>query len=265
MCNIRLLKPDEIDVRAQQVTKEGAILLLYKNSRTDMAILDETFGMFGWQREHSFKDGKNYCKVSIWDEGKKQWVSKEDIGTESNTEAEKGEASDAFKRACFNIGIGRELYTAPFIWVPLNSDELYSNSKTQKWQLKANVHFQVGEIEYDADRNISSLRIIDQNANIRFEYPRNRRIYAPAVATDPVSEAPIATPQPKRPLLMEYLANDEQCRQVMQWVYNAHSLASDPLKFDACKWIAERREVGPQELAIFREKYAAYYLQKTKK
>ena len=111
MCEIRLLEPSDIEVRAQQVNAKGAVLLLYKNARVDMAILDEKFGMLGWQREHFFKDGKNYCRVSIWDDQNKQWVTKEDIGTESNTEKEKGEASDAFKRACVNIGIGRELYT----------------------------------------------------------------------------------------------------------------------------------------------------------
>jgi len=111
----RNLKADEIDVRIQSVKQNGVVLLLYKDARCDMNILDETVGEMNWQRKH-LRDNQN-CIVSIWDEDKKLWVEKEDIGTESNTEKEKGLASDSFKRACFNWGIGRELYTAPFIWV----------------------------------------------------------------------------------------------------------------------------------------------------
>lgn len=112
----RDLRADEIDVRISTVKEnEGMSLLLYKDARCDMNVLDETVGAFNWQRSHS-RDNAN-CTVSIWDEEKKAWISKEDTGTESNTEAEKGLASDSFKRACFNWGIGRELYTAPFIWL----------------------------------------------------------------------------------------------------------------------------------------------------
>jgi hypothetical protein len=115
MC--RDLRADEIDVRVQSQKQSGLILLLYKNARVDMDILDETFGKFGWQRKHEFKDGKLYCTVSVWDSEKQMWISREDVGTESNTEAEKGQASDSFKRANVNFGIGRELYTAPFIFI----------------------------------------------------------------------------------------------------------------------------------------------------
>lgn len=115
MKEIRLLKPDDVEVRIQSVNKGGARLLLYKNARVDMNILDETFGPMNWQRHHS-RDNQN-CTVSVWDEEKREWVSKEDTGTESFTEKEKGLASDSFKRACFNWGVGRELYTAPDIFV----------------------------------------------------------------------------------------------------------------------------------------------------
>ena len=111
----RDLTAEEIDCRIATVKEDGITLLLYKDARCDMNILDETVGAFNWQRSH-IRDNAN-CIVSIWDEEKKQWISKEDVGTESNTEAEKGLASDSFKRACFNWGIGRELYTAPFIWI----------------------------------------------------------------------------------------------------------------------------------------------------
>lgn len=111
----RDLRADEIEVRVAQAKENGVSLLLYKDARCDQNILDETVGAMNWQRHHS-RDNAN-CTVSLWDKEKQMWVSKEDTGTESNTEAEKGLASDSFKRACFNWGIGRELYTAPFIWI----------------------------------------------------------------------------------------------------------------------------------------------------
>lgn len=111
----RDLRAEEIECRVAQAKPNGVSLLLYKDARCDQSILDETVGPMNWQRHHS-RDNAN-CIVSIWDEQKKQWIEKEDTGTESNTEAQKGLASDSFKRACFNWGIGRELYTAPFIWI----------------------------------------------------------------------------------------------------------------------------------------------------
>ena len=111
----RDLKADEIDCRIAQVKENGLSLLLYKDARVDMDILDETVGNMNWQRSHS-RDNAN-CTISIWDKEKGQWIDKEDTGTESFSEKEKGLASDSFKRAGFNWGIGRELYTAPFIWI----------------------------------------------------------------------------------------------------------------------------------------------------
>ena len=131
MCMFRDLRADEIECRVAQAKQTGVSLLLYKDARCDQTILDETVGEFGWMRSHT-RDNAN-CVVSLWDEKKQQWISKEDTGTESNTEKEKGLASDSFKRACFNWGIGRELYTAPFIWIkPEDCTALASNG--QKWQ-----------------------------------------------------------------------------------------------------------------------------------
>lgn len=111
----RPLKADEIECRVGTITENGLSLLLYKDARVDQRMLDETVGPYNWQRSHSRENAN--CTVSIWDAEKQQWISKEDTGTESNTEKEKGLASDSFKRACFNFGIGRELYSAPFIWI----------------------------------------------------------------------------------------------------------------------------------------------------
>lgn len=123
----RDLKPDEIDVRIATVRENGVTLLLYKDARVDQNILDETFTPFGWQREHKELKGNIYCGIAIYDKEAKQWVTKWDCGKESFTEAEKGEASDSFKRAGFNWGIGRELYTSPFIWIPADKCNIKDN------------------------------------------------------------------------------------------------------------------------------------------
>ena len=128
----RDLREDEIECRVNTVSENGCSLLLYKDARCDMKILDETVKPTNWQRNHVLINGNLFCNVSIYDENKKEWITKQDVGTESYTEKEKGQASDSFKRACFNWGIGRELYTAPFIWIPkdkVNLKEKTSNGK----------------------------------------------------------------------------------------------------------------------------------------
>ena len=170
MDEIRLLTKDDIDVRVAQTTNyEGKVkvsLLLYKDARVDMKILDELYTPMGWKRTHRLIGDRLYCLVEVWDKEKKEWVGKEDVGTESNTEAEKGQASDSFKRACFNWGIGRELYTAPKITVELNEKE-YTRDNNSKIRVYAT--FSVKSIGYDEKtRTISSLEIQDRFGNIRF-------------------------------------------------------------------------------------------------
>lgn len=119
MIKFRSLRADDIEVRIKSVKPTGVFLLLYKNARVDMNILDETVGAENWQREHYECKGNLFCKVGIntnyGTDKPDKWVWKSDCGTESNSDAQKGEASDSFKRACFNWGIGRELYTSPLI------------------------------------------------------------------------------------------------------------------------------------------------------
>lgn len=115
MCKFRDLRADEIDIRVGTVNEKGVTLLLYKDARVDMDILDETVGSGNWQRTHEVINGNLFCNVGIKLDG--EWIYKQDVGVESYTEKEKGQASDSFKRACVNWGIGRELYTAPFIWI----------------------------------------------------------------------------------------------------------------------------------------------------
>ena len=117
MKEFRLLKAEEISCRVNQINEKGLTLLLYKDARVDMDILDETVGSMNWQREHKELKGNIYCGVSIYNDKINQWVTKWDSGKESNTEAEKGESSDSFKRACTNWGsIINQKKERVFVW-----------------------------------------------------------------------------------------------------------------------------------------------------
>lgn len=157
--NIRLLKPNEIECRVGMANEKGISLLLYKDARVDMKILDEAYGANNWKREHLMIGNNLYCIVSVWDEEKRQWISKMDVGSKSNTEQEKGEASDSFKRACVSIGIGRELYTAPFIWI--SRDKVNLKQKNDKYVTYDK--FKVSSILYNDEREITGLIILNQN------------------------------------------------------------------------------------------------------
>ena len=153
MKEFRLLEAREIQVREGQKNKAKTMkaLLLYKDARADMDRLDEEFPNNGWQRDHKDVHGVSYCGVGIWDDEKRCWVWRWDAGEKSQTSPEKGEASDAFKRACVNWGIGRELYTAPQMWVDANIN-CYD--------------LRVDYIEYDADRKIRSIIIVNKAGDI---------------------------------------------------------------------------------------------------
>jgi hypothetical protein len=133
------LQAHEIDFRVQSVTAGGgAIILAYKDARVDMNRLNKAFGIGGWQRKHELINGNLFCSVGIWNDVIQQWCWVQDVGTESNTEKEKGQASDSFKRACFNLGIGIELYDYPFIFINLRENEVDLKTKkvTNKFKLK---------------------------------------------------------------------------------------------------------------------------------
>ena len=160
MKKFRLLRADEIEARIQSVNekKNGCVVLLYKDARCDMNILDETFGCENWQRNHEVINDNLFCNVGI--KLNNEWIWKQDVGTESNTEKEKGQASDSFKRACFNWGIGRELYSSPFIWINLKSNEIVGG--------KCYTKFSVKEIGYNDKEEINHLVIVDGNGEVRF-------------------------------------------------------------------------------------------------
>ena len=155
MKEIPLLTKEDIECRIQSVNDKGAVLLLYKTARADMRILDEVFGAMNWQRQHEVVNGNLFCTISIYDPDKGQWVSKQDCGVPSNTQGEKGEASDAFKRAGFSWGIGRELYDSPFIWI---------SGKVGKYD-----RFHVTDIQYDREkRAFARLVIFDDKGKERY-------------------------------------------------------------------------------------------------
>jgi hypothetical protein len=226
----RTLKAEEIELRVGQIKKDGCSLLLYQDSRVAMTLLDEVVGTMNWCREHNFKDGKLYCKVGIWDDSKNQFVYKEDVGVESNTEAEKGQASDSFKRASVNWGIGRELYTAPFTWVKLNDGETYE--KNGRTQLSPSIKFSVKTIEYDSNRTISKLVIVDNKGIERFtfgvksvskpktEKPKKVEPVQPSVDVNvEVDPLPYIEPTPIESQLtreeLSLIANDKDLTEVM--------------------------------------------------
>lgn len=159
----RLLKSDEIEVRIQQTDNtKYATYLLYKDARTDKKILDEKYGDL-WMNSFQLINGKLFCTISVFNTQINQWISRSDVGVESNVEKEKGEASDAFKRAGFKWGIGTELYSAPNIKVQLTPDDIYNG--------KCCLKLKVAEIGYDDSNRINHLILTDNRNRVRYTYP----------------------------------------------------------------------------------------------
>ena len=169
----RTLRADEIECRIGSINSRGFTLLLYKDARCDMNILDETVGEFNWQRDHKEIKGVVYCGVGINGRGQSthdEWMWKWDAGSESYTEKEKGEASDSFKRACVNWGIGRELYTAPLIFIRAKTEP---QGKGYALSDKRDGYgYKVAQIEY-LDGKISKL-IITKDGEQKFYFEADR-------------------------------------------------------------------------------------------
>ena len=194
----RPLTKDEIDCRVATCKENGVSLLLYKDARVDQNILDETFGIFGWQRSHQLIDGNLYCTVSIRNPDTGEWVHKQDVGKESNAEKEKGQASDSFKRACFNLGIGRELYTAPFIWIP---KELVTIRKDDKGKNPTYERFSVRSITIEGGKIVQLEIQNDTRKCIAYTYgTKKQNSNAPAkneqaTVQNQQKQAPAKTPE----------------------------------------------------------------------
>lgn len=167
----RLLKADEIEVKVKQVKENGSVFLLYKTARTDMDLLDETVGPMNWQSNYKVVNDNLYAGIGIRDKSNDTWVWKEDCGIESRADGEgnekKGEASDAFKRAGFKWGIGRELYTSPFIWI--GSDVLPTMPAGNGYKLKGFPKLSVKKIAY-IDKKISLLELVDDKGRVVYTF-----------------------------------------------------------------------------------------------
>ena len=189
---VRLLKSDEIECRVSVISEKGLSLLLYKDARVDQKILDETFGMFGWKRSHQCIDGNLYCTVEIRDQETGEWIAKQDVGTTGYAEKEKSQASDSFKRACFNWGIGRELYSAPFIWIPASKVQL--QKKNDRYYCSENFH--VTGITYSESREITGLSITNDSGEIVFDWKLQNRS---AGRKEPDKKEPVRKTPEKEP------------------------------------------------------------------
>lgn len=161
---------DQIDFRIQSINKGGyAIILPYKDARVDMNRLNAAYGVGNWQRKHELINGNLFCAVGLWNKDIGQWCWVQDVGTESNTEKQKGQASDSFKRACFNLGIGIELYDYPLITVKLNQDEfkVENNKAKATWNLKLKEWVWFSQF---TDGVLSCLAAKDNNGKTRFNW-----------------------------------------------------------------------------------------------
>lgn len=174
MENLKLNTPleiHEIDFRVQSINKGGyATILAYKDARVDMKRLDDVYGVEYWQKKYELIDNHLFCSVGIWSKELLQWIWKQDVGTESNTEKEKGEASDAFKRACFNLGIGRELYDYPFIQVKLDDTEfeIKNDKAVPKFGFKLKEWKWLSQ--FDEKGKLTFLAVQDTNKKVRFTF-----------------------------------------------------------------------------------------------
>jgi len=226
MSDLKLNTPipiEEIDFRVQSINKGGyATILAYKDARVDMNRLDAVYGIEGWQKKYDLIDNHLFCSVGVYSDKLKQWVWKQDVGTESNTEKEKGEASDAFKRACFNLGIGRELYDYPLIQLKLNPDEfeVKGDKVVPTWNFKLKEW--VWQSEF-LDGKLTKLVCIDNKKATRFIYPSNTKQETPP------------SPKATEPIKM---MTEEQKNKIIEFMSMTSYFSADKIK-TTLEWIAK--------------------------
>jgi hypothetical protein len=95
-------------------------MLAYVDARYVMDKLDESVGKDNWSDSYSIIGKVMFCSIEVkWPDG--SITTKSDCGMESEVDAEKGQASDAFKRAAVKYGIGRDLYSMKNYWADLDA------------------------------------------------------------------------------------------------------------------------------------------------
>ena len=212
---------ESIDFRIQSINNgKYATILAYKDARVDMNVLDNVLGCQNWKREHY--DNNTRCKVSVYNEEIMEWVGKEDVGTQSMTEKEKGLASDSFKRACFNWGIGRELYDYPVISIRLKDDEIQETGNARP-KYKASFNLKLKDWVWTSiflEGQITALKCVDDKGNERFKWLIGNK---PPV--EPVPKKEKVTKVSKEYSLGAGISDLNQCRTLedIKKVWTAHN------------------------------------------
>jgi hypothetical protein len=195
--NFPLLSADQIEVKVKQVTSKGAVLLLYKTARTDMELLDAVVGPMHWAVDYREIKGNLYCGIGITDDGE-HWVWKWDCGIESRADGDgnekKGEASDAFKRAGFKWGVGRELYSSPFTFAKVKTVQNGS-----RWELEDKfARFDVKDIGYSG-RVVSRLVITDNHGQVVYSFGKGAMPVGSTEAAEEVGKAKLERMNAQQP------------------------------------------------------------------
>lgn len=255
---IPLLQKDDIEVRIQQSCKGNkALALLYKTSRTDMRILDEVFGIYGWKDEYKEIKGNLYCGLSVYDETKKEWITKWDCGIESQQDdgnEKKAEATDGLKRAGFKLGIGRELYSAPMIFIDAETEVVGQNQRGKdKYGLKNPFEkYSVSHITYSDKREIASLEIVDSKDKVVYSFNCGRKPTNSPTSTDSNKPKNISPKEEKTVTTQNMQPNDMTLEQAKKVCFSSGNQANVPfgnLRDDQLKWIVEKSKGKYQQAA----------------
>lgn len=235
MLKFRPLTADDVEVRISTVKKNGVQLLLYKDARVDQNVLDESVGVENWQKKYEMIGGNLFCSVGILVDrgaGIKEWIWKQDVGVESYAEKEKGQASDAFKRACFCLGIGRELYTAPFIWISADKVEIKDAGKDT---YKCYERFAVRSMTV-SDGRITALSVINSKGIEVFNYGKRTSQSAIQEPTQVYEQKPMLVTEAEIKILEAELARTGVAKQVICNAYHVNDLSEFTLgQYNSCK------------------------------
>lgn len=235
MLKFRPLTADDVEVRISTVKKNGVQLLLYKDARVDQNVLDESVGVENWQKKYEMIGGNLFCSVGILVDrgaGIKEWIWKQDVGVESYTEKEKGQASDAFKRACFCLGIGRELYTAPFIWISADKVEIKDAGKDT---YKCYERFAVRSMTV-SDGRITALSVINSKGIEVFSYGKRTAQSATQEPTQVYEQKPMLVTEAEIKILEAELARTGVAKQTICNAYHVNDLSEFTLgQYNSCK------------------------------
>lgn len=235
MLKFRSLTADDVEVRISTVKKNGVQLLLYKDARVDQNVLDESVGVENWQKKYEMIGGNLFCSVGILVDrgaGIKEWIWKQDVGVESYTEKEKGQASDAFKRACFCLGIGRELYTAPFIWISADKVEIKDAGKDT---YKCYERFAVRSMTV-SDGRITALSVINSKGIEVFSYGKRTAQSAIQEPMQVYEQKPMLVTDAEIKILEAELARTGVAKQTICNAYHVNDLSEFTLgQYNSCK------------------------------